>query len=122
MPRAIVTPSLAETLRNIRLQNKIQAKQLASHIGKSPAFISKLEKGSIQTIDTDELNSILRFISGEESSVELADQIYKTLKLRYSTKEIEEQLWFVNYDTVECLLPIPGAYRASGYYQAILSG
>ena len=34
MPRAIVTPSLAETLRNIRLQNKIQAKQLASHIGK----------------------------------------------------------------------------------------
>lgn len=109
MPRAIVTPSLAETLRNIRLQNKIQAKQLASHIGKSSAFISKLEKGSIQTIDTEELNSILRFISREESSVELADQIYKTLKLKYSTDEIEEQLWFVNYDTVECLLPVPDA-------------
>ena len=60
MPRAIVTPSLAETLRSIRLQNKIQAKQLASHIGKSPAFVSKLENGSIQTIDTEELNSILQ--------------------------------------------------------------
>ena len=107
MPRAIVTPSLAETLRSIRLQNKIQAKQLASHIGKSPAFVSKLENGSIQTIDTEELNSILQFISGQEPPVELAEQIYKSLKLKYSAKEIEEQLWFVNYDTVECLLPIP---------------
>ena len=107
MPRAIVTPSLAETLRSIRLQNKIQARQLAAHIGKSPAFISKLENGSIQTIDTNELSSILQYISVDESPVELAEQIYKSLKLKYSSKEIEEQLWFVNYDTVECLLPIP---------------
>ena len=51
MPRAIVTPELAETLRSIRLKNKIQAKNLAAHIKKSPAFISKLENGNIQTID-----------------------------------------------------------------------
>ena len=107
MPRAIVTPSLAETLRAIRLQNKIQAKQLAAYIGKSPAFVSKLENGSIKSVDTKELYSILQFISQEESTVELANQIYNSLKLKYSTKEIEEQLWFVNYDTVECLLPIP---------------
>ena len=31
MPRAIVTPELAETLRGIRLQNKIQAKSLAAY-------------------------------------------------------------------------------------------
>ena len=60
MPRAIVTPELAETLRGIRLQNKIQAKSLAAYIGKSPAFISKLESGNIQTIDTKELYSILQ--------------------------------------------------------------
>ena len=107
MPRAIVTTSLAETLRSIRLQNKIQAKDLASHLGKSPAFISKLENGLIQTIDTKELYSILEFISGTESSIQLAEQIYKSLNLKYSTKEIEEQLWFVNYETVDCLLPIP---------------
>ena len=62
MPRAIVTPELAETLRGIRLQNKIQAKSLAAYIGKSPAFISKLESGNIQTIDTKELYSILQRI------------------------------------------------------------
>lgn len=107
MPRAIVTAELAETLRSIRLQNKIQAKKLADHINKSPAYISKLESGGIQTIDTQELYSILQFILGENNSSELANKIYKSLKIKYSAKEIEEQLWFTNYDTVECLLPIP---------------
>ncbi|MBQ5329526.1 MAG: helix-turn-helix domain-containing protein [Oscillospiraceae bacterium] len=107
MPRAIVTNELAETLRNIRLQNKIQSKLLAKHINKSPAFISKLESGNIQTIDTKELYSILQFISGENDSTELAERIYNSLKIKCTSKEIDEQLWFVNYDTVECLIPIP---------------
>ena len=107
MPRAIVTSGLTETLRSIRLQNKIQAKQLAAHIKKSPAYISRLENGGIHTIDTKELYSILEFISGKESSSDLADHIYKSLQLKYSVKEIEDQLWFTNYETVECQLPIP---------------
>lgn len=107
MPRAIVTSELAETLRSIRLQNKVQAKNLAAHIQKSAAFISKLENGNIQTIDTEELYKILQYISNESDSAELADQIYKSLKFKYSAKEIEEQLWFINYETVECLLPLP---------------
>lgn len=109
MPRAMVTPELAETLRSIRIQNKVQAKDLAEHIKKSPAFISKLENGKIQTIDTKELYSILRFITRETSSIELAEQIYNSLKIKYSPKEIEEQLWFTNYDTVECMIPIPNS-------------
>lgn len=60
MPRAIVTPELAETLRGIRLQNKVQAKNLAAHIQKSAAYISKLENGNIQTIDT---KSYIRFLN-----------------------------------------------------------
>ena len=39
--------------------------------------------------------------------MEVAEKIYKSLKIKYSSKEIEEQLWFTNYDTVDCLLPIP---------------
>lgn len=109
MPRAIVTPELTETLRSIRLQNKVQAKKLAEHLDKSPAYISKLENGGIQTIDTKELYNIFEFICRESNSMEVADKIYKSLKIKYSPKEIEEQLWFTNYDTVECLLPIPEA-------------
>lgn len=107
MPRAIVTTELSETLRSIRLQNKIQAKDLALHIEKSPAFISKLENGNLQTIETSTLYSILQFISGEHNFAELAEQIYASLRFKYSSKEIEEQLWFTNFDTVECRLPIP---------------
>lgn len=107
MPRAIVTPELTETLRSIRLQNKVQAKKLAEHLKKSPAYISKLENGGIQTIDTRELYNIFQFISRESNSMEVGEKIYKSLKIKYSSKEIEEQLWFTNYDTVDCLLPIP---------------
>lgn len=109
MPRYEVTPGLAESLRTIRLQNKIQAKKLASHIGKSPAYISKLENGNIQTIAPEELSEILKFIAGEDHSVEIAEQIYASLKLRYTAKEIEAQLWFTNYDTVECRIPLPSS-------------
>ena len=111
MPRATVTNELSEILRSMRQQNKIQAKNLAMHIGKSPAYISKLENGGIQSIDTGELYEILRYISQENRTSELVEQIYKTLTVKYSNKEIEEQIWFTNYDTVECRLPVPEALR-----------
>jgi len=107
MPRAIVTSELADVLRSIRLQNKIQSKALASYIGKSPAYISKLESGNIQTIDNRELYSILQFIScSENNPTELAERVYASLKFKYSKEEIDEQLWFTNYDTVDRQIPI----------------
>jgi len=110
MARAIVTPELADTLRSIRLQNKIQAKALATHIGKSPAFVSKLESGNIQTIDTTELYEIINFVLGDtDDQAELAEKIYASLKFKYSKEEIEEQLWFTNFDTVERQIPVPGS-------------
>lgn len=108
MARVIVTPELAETLRSMRLQNKIQAKVLAEHIEKSPAYISKLESGNIQSIDNHELHSILQFISCTDSSPDvIAEKIYASLKFKYTKQEIEEQLWFTNFDTVERKIPIP---------------
>jgi transcriptional regulator with XRE-family HTH domain len=106
--RIIVTPELADTLRDIRLQNKIPAKMLAKHINKSPAYISKLESGNIQTLDNHDLHSILQFILHADNDPDvIAEAIYKSLKYKYTKKEIEEQLWFTNFDTVERKLPIP---------------
>jgi len=107
MARVIVTPELADTLRSIRIQNKMQAKILAEHIEKSPAYISKLENGNIQTIDSLELRSILQFLSSDNSLDNIAEKIYASLKYKYSNEEIKEQLWFVNFDTIERKLPIP---------------
>lgn len=110
MARVIVTQELADTLRSIRIQNKIQAKLLANHINKSPAYISKLENGNIQTIDNNELYDILKFIIGDAGNYdEIAERIYASLKFKYTKKEIEEQVWFTNFDTVERSIPIPNS-------------
>ena len=51
MPRFDVTQPLAETIKTIRIQNKISSKDLAKKIGKSPSYLSKLEKAEIKSID-----------------------------------------------------------------------
>ena len=107
MARAIVTPELADTIRSIRLQNKIQVKDLAQHIGKSSAYISKLEGEKMQNIDTDVLYSIFRYISNTDSDNETTEKIYSSLKIKYSKKDIEEQLWYTNFDTIGRSIPVP---------------
>jgi transcriptional regulator with XRE-family HTH domain len=107
MARAMVTSELADTLRSIRLQNKIPAKTLASHLEKSAAYISKLESGTIQTIDAQELHTILHFITCSEDDLAVAEKTYATLKYKYTKEEIDDQLWFSNFDTVGRIIPIP---------------
>jgi len=51
---------------------------------------------------------ILKFISNTDSSFdEIVEKIYASLKYKYTPKEIEQQLWFTNFDTVERQIPIP---------------
>lgn len=107
MPRVIVTKELADTLRELRLQKKIQAKQLATHINKSPAYVSKLESGKIQTIADDELFEILEYISDSDNMNSIMESILATLELKYSKKDIEEQVWFTNFDKITRQIPIP---------------
>ena len=54
-----VTKELGETIRNLRIQNKITGKELAEHVGRSPAYISKLEKAEIKNTDEDVFNEII---------------------------------------------------------------
>ena len=107
MPKAQVTTQLSETIKNLRIQNRISSKSLAAHIKKSPAYVTKLEKGDIQTIDIQELSAILHFITNESSSIAISEQIYSSLKIKYTEKEIDAQLWFRNFDTIDRQIPIP---------------
>ena len=76
--------------------------------------MSKLEKGDIKTIEESELTAIFKFIFGNNDADfqsflnSSLGQILDTLALRYSDKEISEQLWLDNYDTVLRLIPVPG--------------
>ena len=107
MPKVKVTPELSDTLRNLRAQNKIKSRELAKHIGKSPAYITKLEKNGIKAIDLSVLYDILSFIAPDLSYTALAEQIFDTLKIKYSAEEISDQVWYMNYEEVKCLIPIP---------------
>lgn len=108
MPRVFVTKELAESIKAMRLENKIASKDVAQYVKKSPAFITKLEKGDILTIDEDELKNIFKFISSNNTSFDdIIEKIYTTLRYKYSQEEINKQVWFDNFDTVKRKLPIP---------------
>ena len=112
MARYDVTHELAEVIKSTRIQNHVPSKELAEHIGKSRSYMSKLEKGDIKSIDESELTTIFKFIFNNDSDFQnflntTLAKILDTLELRLSNREIDEQLWFSNYDTVLRLIPIP---------------
>lgn len=112
MAKYDVTPELAATIKAVRVQNHIASKSVAEHIGKSQSYMSKLEKGDIKTIEEAELTSIFCFIFGSDKGFQdfldsSLGTIFSTLELRFSDKEIADQIWFDNYDTVLRLIPIP---------------
>ena len=107
MPKAIVTTELADVLKTLRIQNNIQSKEVAEHINKSPAYITKLEKADLKTIDSNELSSILHFITAAKNDSNTVEEIYQSLKVKYSDEEIESQIWFTNFDTILRKIPVP---------------
>lgn len=108
MPKIVITKELAETLKTLRVQNNIKSAELATHIGKSAAYVSKLEKGDIQSLKTDSFESILNFIlKGEENKDVIIETLYSSLKVKYSEEEINQQIWFNNFDTVFRIIPLP---------------
>lgn len=112
MAKFEVTPELAAILRASRAQYGLTAKEVAEHIGKSQAFISRLEKADLKTIKEMDLTNILSYIyskdkDGRGDLDSVLEKVYKTVQLYLSDNEIENQLWWDNYDTVYRIIPIP---------------
>lgn len=108
MARVEVTPQLCATIKAIRTKNNIRSNALAKHLNKSTAYITKLEQCEILTIDQDTLVKLFNFVmAGDRSDNDMIVEIFNSLKMKYTQEEIEEQLWFENFDTTTRLLPIP---------------
>lgn len=108
MPKIVITDQLAATLKLIRQKNSIPAKELASHIKKSQSYISKFEKGQIKTIDKNILDRIIGFIIRDKDDfAEKIDEILSSAIYRFTNDELDEQIWFMNYSTVFCKIPLP---------------
>ncbi|SCY87641.1 helix-turn-helix domain-containing protein [Alkaliphilus peptidifermentans] len=102
MAKVNVTKELAEKIKELRLKNKVKAIDLAEHIKKSPAFISRLENADIKTIDYEELINIFKLISKGEDLEKLLDRFSLETDV-----ELDKQIWYLNFDTVERKIPVP---------------
>ena len=108
MAKVEITPILADSIKTLRMQKGISSRGIASAIGRSPSYFSKIENGSIKSIDKSELDRIFDVITGDDRSLDKQiDSLYATLKIKYSAEEIKEDLWFHNYDTVWRFIPVP---------------
>lgn len=112
MPKIIVDEKLAETLKSMRIDKKLLAKELASKWGKSASYISKLESGTIKSIELEELIQCLQLIVGAENSDEYISELIKTVTFKYKKEEIAQLLWMANFDEVYRRIPVPEAFIA----------
>lgn len=109
MPKIEITEELAQCLRALRLQHNLSTTKLSKAIGKSPAYISKLEKGEIHSIDINLFNeALLTVVGGNNESLNVAyDELANYFNLIFSSKELDQQIWFINFDRITRVIPIP---------------
>ena len=106
MPKIEMTLRIGIMLKELRVRYGVKSKEVAKYLDKSPAYISKLEKGGIKTIKREELNSIIDFISNGDFSYE---EFLEELSLSVSNDEMGKMTantWFFNFDTIERQIPI----------------
>jgi predicted transcriptional regulator len=103
-----VTPELGEIIRLTRLQNSIASKTLAAHLERSPAYISKLEKGEVKSIEESELTAIFLYIVKEGTSFsDKLEAVTETLVRHYSREICNRQFWLQTYDWVTRKITVP---------------
>ena len=108
MAKFRLTEELADTIRELRIQNKIPSKEMATALKRSASFVSKIENGSIKTITEEEFAIILKMIFPNCSSQqERIDRLVEFQIKRYGLDTSEDKAWFYNLDTVYRLIPIP---------------
>lgn len=91
-------------LKEFRTKYKVKGKDIAELLGKSPAYVSKLEKGQIQQIEKDELVKITNYITQSNEGYYL---FYEKIAETADAKELDHDIWLMNFDLVDRKLPVP---------------
>ena len=105
-----VTPELAKTLKTLRVQNAISARDVAAHLGKSPSYVSKLEGGDVKYITEDSCTSLLTYIAGGGDFYdEVLPAVAEVLAFVAEEDAMREQLWFMHYDVNRRPIVVPEA-------------
>lgn len=111
MPKFIVTKNMGSALKNLRQLRKIKAIDIAHSINKTGAFISKLEKGELNSIDEEDFYTIIDTLSKNDTErEEAAKLLFKDASMEYSEDEAANKEWKYTLDTVIRRIPIPAKY------------
>lgn len=112
MPKYTVTKNMGSALKNLRQYRKVKAVDLAKAINKTGAYISKLEKGELNTIDCDDFIEIIRVMSNSEAEfAEAIDTLLKDTSMEFSEEEKHNEEWKLNLDYFYRALPVKEEYK-----------
>ncbi|MGN0262347.1 MAG: multiprotein-bridging factor 1 family protein [Eggerthellaceae bacterium] len=105
-----VTPELARLIKTTRVKNGVSAKELAASIGKSRSYVSKLESGSIKTIERELLAQVLCLASGSDDFYgKVLPDAVQLLRSTMGEACIADQAWLIRFDVVERVVEVPPA-------------
>lgn len=104
LPRKIrLNELIGLQLKEFRTQYQVKGKDVAEHINKSPAYVSKLEKGQIQQIDKKELVEITNFITKSDDGYNL---FCEKRVAEANVKDLDNDIFFLNFDLIDRQIPI----------------
>jgi len=106
MPKVKLTEELSNALKNTRNDKNIKAADLAKEIGKSLAFISKLENNVAEQVDLPVLVAIFKFLIGEEF-MDFINPLLEKATIELTPEEIKKQEWVNIFDLEYRKIPIP---------------
>ena len=111
MPKITITPIISSYLKGLRSDTGITVRAMAESINKSPAYVSKLERGEIGTMDLD---TMYKYVGAacKNDDIEIGntlDYIYNELQANVSSTpdEIQELEAYENFDKVKRQIPVP---------------
>lgn len=105
-----VTQALRDTIKKYRKEIHLRGDVLSRSLKKNTSFISQLETGKLDTIDSEVLNNIFDILFEQETPEEKNKKIstiLNELKLTLSDKELKRQEWMRIMDLQYRLIPIP---------------
>ena len=112
MPRFIVTQNMGAALKNLRIQRNVKAIDVAKSINKTGAYISKLEKGVLNTIEESDLIEIIHYLSDDEEQFnENIRQLLSDTTMKYSKEESQNEEWQLNLDLFHRFISVPKEYK-----------
>lgn len=112
MPKIPVTPTMGAAIKSLRQRRNYKAVDLAAHIGKTGSYISKLEKGELNTIEQKDFVTLIKKMSKtKEEFAEAIDILLEDTTIEYSEEESKKEKWRLDLDYFYRILPLKNEYK-----------